>query len=106
MSDLETLLDRGTRAQVIAGLSYVGVLCFVPLMVRDNAFVHFHAKQGLVLWAWSVMAGMALFVPSIGRPFAMLSLIAIVMLSLMGLAAVALKKAYKLPLVYELANKI
>ncbi|GAB6053137.1 hypothetical protein JCM17960_19570 [Magnetospira thiophila] len=106
MSDLSTLLDRGPRARVLAALSYVGALCFIPLMVQNNAFVHFHAKQGLVLWAWSVVAGMALFVPVIGRPFAMLSMLAIIFLSVLGLGSVALKRAFKLPIVHSLSEQI
>ncbi len=42
---------------MMAALSYMGILCFVPLLTnREDEYVHFHAKQGLVLWMWAVIA--------------------------------------------------
>ena len=47
----------GVRTTVMAALSYLSVLCFVPLLVdRDYEFVYFHAKQGLVIWMCGVLA--------------------------------------------------
>ena len=58
----------GARTTVMAALSYLSVLCFVPLLVdRDDEFVYFHAKQGLVIWMWGVLALFALHVPVLGK---------------------------------------
>jgi len=41
----------------IALLSYIFVLCFVPLLLKqESAFAQFHAKQGLALFIVEVIA--------------------------------------------------
>ena len=97
----------GCRSQLLAALSYLGILCFVPLIIsRDDEFVYFHAKQGLVLWMWSVLAMFALHLPGIGKWLVGFSSMAVVILSLAGLASVALRRAWKLPLINTVAAKI
>ena len=97
----------GWRSQLLGALSYLGILCFVPLMVsRDDEFVYFHAKQGLVLWMWSVLAMFALHLPGIGKWLFGFSSTAVVIFSLAGLASVALRRTWKLPLIQSVAAKI
>ena len=44
----------GTRSRFMAIVSYLGILCLVPLIMnRDDEFVYFHAKQGLIIWMWA-----------------------------------------------------
>ncbi len=95
------------RSYIMGVMSYMGVLCFVPLMSSsDDEFIHFHAKQGLVIWAWSVLAVMALFVPGIGHLFFSMSALAVIGISIIGVISVLLRKAWKLPLIYTIASKI
>lgn len=48
--------------RLMAALSYVHILCLVPLLTqRDNKFVQFHAKQGLVLFVVEVVIFMGFF---------------------------------------------
>ncbi len=99
--------EIGVRSRVMAAMSYMGILCLVPLMMnKDDEFVYFHARQGLVIWMWSVFAVMALHLPGIGKPLFSVSAFAVLGLSLAGVAAVLLRKAWKLPLVHTLAVKI
>ena len=50
MATVEINTDQKMRTMILGGLSYLGVLCFIPLMASDkNEFVLFHARQGLVL---------------------------------------------------------
>ncbi|CAA7622366.1 hypothetical protein [Magnetospirillum sp. UT-4] len=96
-----------TRSQVFAAFSYVGVLCFVPLLMsRDDEFVYFHAKQGLVLWMWSMLAMFALHLPGVGKWVFGFSSTGVLILSLAGLASVALRRAWRLPLVSHAAAYI
>ncbi len=95
-----------TREKLMAGLSYLGVLCFVPLMFgRGDPFTHFHSRQGLVLWIWGVVA-LFLFPLPLGRVFFSFSSTAILVFSVVGLVSVALGRTWRLPLVYELAKKL
>lgn len=42
---------------LIGILSYVNILCLVPLVLRrDDSFIQFHAKQGLALFILEVFA--------------------------------------------------
>lgn len=95
------------RSSLMAGMSYLGILCFVPLLMnKDDEYVRFHAKQGLVLWTWSVLAMFALHLPGIGKWLFGLSSMAVVVLSVAGLASVAFRRAWKLPLVGYFSDKI
>ncbi|MBF0306800.1 MAG: hypothetical protein HQL38_12470 [Alphaproteobacteria bacterium] len=94
----------GTRSMLMAGMSYLGILCFVPLMMnKDDEFVHFHAKQGLVLWMWSVLAMFALHLPGIGKFLFGLSSMAVVVLALVGLVSVGFRRNWKLPIISSIA---
>ena len=95
------------RSRVMAALSYMGILCFIPLvMVKDDEFVYFHAKQGLVIWMWGVVATGAFFLPGIGKWFFSFSAITAVLFSVIGLSAVLLGRAWKLPIIHNIANRI
>ncbi|CAK0740457.1 Magnetosome protein MamF [uncultured Gammaproteobacteria bacterium] len=92
------------RSYFLAACSYLGVLCFVPLLFgRDDAFIHFHSRQGLVIWMWGVVA-LLLFPLPFGRLFFGVSSTAIMAFSAIGLISVLLGKTWKLPLVNDMAE--
>lgn len=95
------------RSRILASFSYLGVLCFVPLIINgEDEYVYFHAKQGLIIWMWGVVAAFALIIPGAGKVFFSFSMLAVLILSIVGLVSVMLDKAWKLPVVYPLASKI
>ena len=95
------------RIPLLAALSYLGILCFVPLVVnKDDEYVLFHSRQGLVLWMWSVLSLLALHLPVIGKWFFGFSSMAIVILSVAGLASVAFRRAWRVPLISSIAAAI
>ena len=99
--------EGGVRSRLMAALSYMGVMCLVPLIMnRQDEFVYFHARQGLVIWMWSVLAMLALYLPGVGKRLFTLSALLVVAFSLVGLVSVLLKKAWKLPLVYSIAARM
>lgn len=62
-------------------LSYLGIAVFIPLFYyRNDKFIYFHARQGLVLWIIAVVAILSLFLPGSGK---------FLFVALMGLYAVA-----------------
>jgi uncharacterized membrane protein len=88
----------------MAAMSYMGILCFVPLLTnKTDEFVYFHAKQGLVIWMWGVLAAFALHLPGIGKFLFSVLATAVLAFSLIGLVAVLLNKAWKLPLIHSVA---
>lgn len=51
MEKIQTNKHDVEEHKVSAALSYVGILCFVPLIFkRHSSFAHFHAKQGFLLF--------------------------------------------------------
>ena len=105
VSTLRTTGGLGSRVK--AALSYLGVLCFVPLILNgDDEFVYFHAKQGLVIWIWGILAIFALHLPGVGKWLFSFSGMAVLAFSLLGLTAVLLNRAWKLPFIHAVANRI
>ena len=101
--------ETGTsyKPLVMAALSYLGILCFVPLMRnKDDEYVQFHAKQGLVLWMVAVLSMFVLEIPGIGKWFFGFSSMLVLVLSVAGLVSVAFRRAWKLPLVGYIADRI
>jgi uncharacterized membrane protein len=90
----------------MAALSYLGILCFIPLLRGGNdRFIHFHARQGLVIWMWGVIALFLMPLP-FGRFVFNFSSTAILIFSVFGLVSVMLGQSWRLPLVHELAKKL
>lgn len=95
------------HTMVMASLSYLSVLCFVPLVMEKNdQFVSFHAKQGLIIWMWGVLALFALHIPGIGKWLFGLSSMAVVFFSALGLLSVVFQRAWKLPLISWVADRV
>lgn len=107
--DFPDLLKRETDnvTKVMAALSYFGMLALVPTIInRRDPYVSFHARQGLVLWIWEVLAVFSLAVPAIGRLFFQMSGVICFVLSVVGLISVMLGRAWKLPIVGGWAEKL
>ncbi len=97
----------GRRSRVMAIMSYLGILCLIPLVFsRDDEYVDFHARQGVALWIWGVVAILALYLPGVGKIFFNFSILIITFLSLVGMVAVVFDRAWRLPFVHHLAMKL
>lgn len=84
--------------KTIAALSYIWVLCLVPLLgKRDSEFAQFHAKQGLVLFIIEVIAGLFVWFPVFG-PLLMLVLLVI---SVIGIVKTLNGEWWEAPFIYE-----
>jgi len=91
---------------ITAALSYLSILVLVPFfMKKDNSFIMFHVKQGLVLLGLSLISYVLGFLPIINI-IAILVNLFIIVLSLFGLYNVFLQKTVPLPLVGKLSDKI
>jgi len=88
--------------KAIAILSYIGILCLVPLLAKkESKFAQFHAKQGLVLFIVEII-GMFLM-PLFG--LGVLINLAALIYSIIGIINVAGGKMSKLSLIGDLAEK-
>ncbi len=94
------------RSRLLAALSYLGILCFVPLLFsRGDRFVDFHARQGLVIWAWGVLALFSLVIPGFHWFFAFSSSV-IAVLSFIGVVSAVLLQTWKFPLIGDIADRL
>ncbi len=99
--------DKPAGGRIMALMSYLGVLCLVPLVLnRKEEFVRFHARQGLILWMWEVLAIFSLFIPVIGHAFFTISFFVCGMCSLMGILQVLANKSWKFPVIGNWAESL
>lgn len=103
----QTTVTAPERNTLMAVLAYLSILVIIPLLVvKNDAFVTFHVKQGLVL------AIIGLIVSALGMSmmiwilFPIISIInlGLLILSIMGIVNVVQGQEKKLPLVGHLAD--
>ncbi|MBF0610883.1 MAG: hypothetical protein G8345_08110 [Magnetococcales bacterium] len=107
MSGLHTNRKIGARARFMALISYLSVLCLIPLILDEqDAYVRFHSRQGLVLWIWGVLAIFSINVPGIGGFLFSISFVFITVSSLIGIASVLLARSWRLPILGRIADTL
>lgn len=97
--------DDVLDGKVIAILSYLSILCIIPLLFKkNNLFVLAHSKQGLVIF----VAEVAIFILHIilGMWFLKLGMFILLTLSFIGLLAVLRGQYIQIPVVSSIAEKI
>ncbi len=106
MSDKKTTTpkDQDVEAnKTVAALSYFWILCLVPLLgKKDSKFAQFHAKQGLVLFIIEVIGGLVFWFPLFGQ----LLMLALVVISVMGIVKALNGEWWEIPFIYEWSKKI
>jgi len=91
--------SASSDSNLMAALSYVWVLSIVMLIIKkDDEFVKFHAKQGLILFIASFIG----VVPFIGW----IIWLAVVVLDIVGFIKALSGERYKIPVVGDIAGKI
>ena len=93
--------------KLIAILSYIGVLCLIPLLTKkDDEFVFFHAKQGVVLFIAEVITAFVAAIPILGWIIATIAGLIWFVLSIIGIVNVLGDKKKELPILGKCAVKI
>jgi len=99
-----------TNSTILASLSYLGPLVFIPFIVgRGDSFVTFHTKQGLIVFAISVMCWLlsGFLMMSVPLVFILQIInIGILILIVIGILNALQKKEAILPLVGKYASHI
>jgi len=102
--------DKGTKAQVADGkvlaiLSYLSILCIAPLLLqKENKFILFHGKQGLVIF----LAQVAVFILHIvlGLWILKLGMFLLGVISFLGIISVLQGKKTTFPVISDIAEQI
>lgn len=95
--------------KVIAALSYVSLLCLIPLLVKkDSRFCQEHGKQGLVLFILEVAIWIVgMLIPFLGwfiiAPF---GTILVVVLAIIGIINALSGKFWEIPVIGQYRKQI
>ena len=106
----ETAPQQAKEQNTLMGiLSYIGPLVLIPLLVvKDDPFVKFHTKQGLILLIISVAVWVIqsmLMVPGLYMILSLVNL-GVLILAIIGIINVVKHKEEELPLVGQLAKHL
>ncbi|MFH1395154.1 MAG: DUF4870 domain-containing protein [Candidatus Omnitrophota bacterium] len=90
-----------------AVLSYLWILCLIPiLMKKEDPFVKFHARQGLMLFIVEVAIGIIGIIPFLGQIIYILGMLVCGILSLIGIVQVLMGNEWKMPVIGAWSEKI
>ena len=99
-----------SNERLMAALSYVGILCLIPLIfARHSAFVQVHAKQGLVLAIIGVVVQMlssTLWRAPFGGLLVSLIGLGILVVSIMGILKAFRGEKFEIQYISDWARKI
>ncbi len=96
---------RTEEGRLAAIMSYIPLLCFIPLLnMKDNKEARLHARQGVLLFLIELVAVLFL-VDGISDFVFKAILIVAVALSVVGIYFALQGKSYKLPVIGDLAEK-
>ncbi|MFH1857056.1 MAG: hypothetical protein ABH836_07550 [Candidatus Omnitrophota bacterium] len=92
--------------KVWAILSYLGILCLLPLLLKkENKFALFHGKQGLVLFIGETAISILSLGISIFAILWPLGFLLFGTLSITGIIQVLMGKYWKMPIAHDLSEK-
>ena len=95
------------EGKFFAVISYISFLCIVSLVLKkDNKFVLFHAKQGLVLFVIEVVSFVISIIPVLGWFLATVGWAIFTVVSLYGIWQSLQGKRYRIPLIAGIADNI
>ncbi|MFA6637070.1 MAG: DUF4870 domain-containing protein [Candidatus Omnitrophota bacterium] len=96
-----------TKDNISAILAYLWVLCLIPvLMKKDDPFVKFHARQGLMLFIIEVALGIIGIVPFLGVIISQIGGLVCLVVSVLAIIQVLKGNQWKIPYVGDWAEKI
>ena len=98
----KTVKEKNTGMAIIAY-----ILFFIPLLTesKNDPFVKYHVKQGIVLFVTSIALMAVGVVPIIGWIIAIFSPLIIIVLSILGIINAANGKEKQLPVIGQFADK-
>jgi uncharacterized membrane protein len=101
---------KNNERRGMAAVSYLGVLCLIPLLLaRDSEFAQHHAKQGLVLAILGFLlkiVGDLLWRVPFGGAVVMIAGLALFIVSIIGIVKALSGERFEIPYVSEWAKKV
>ena len=101
------IFNKKTENRILAAVSYLGILCLVPLLLKKNdKFVEFHAKQGLVLFIAEVIVWFINIIPFLGQMIWLMASLVFFAVSIIGLVKAWQGEKWEIPFLADYARKI
>ena len=96
-----------TDENIYAIFSYLSVLCLIPiLMKKDDEFVKFHSRQGLMLFTVEIGFMIINIIPVLGQLLNLFGMLACGIISIIGIVQVLQGNKWKIPVIGDWAEKI
>ena len=93
--------------KLIACLSYIGILCLVPLLAKkDSKYAQEHGKQGLVLLIAFVVVMVVGWIPILGWLVGFFGSLILLVLGLIALIKCLMGEFWEIPVIGQYRNKI
>ena len=95
------------EGKFFAAISYISFFCVLAMMLkRENKFAIYHAKHGLVLFVFEVVAFILSMIPFLGWFIRVIGLLFFILLSLWGIANSMQGNYSRIPFVSRIADSI
>jgi uncharacterized membrane protein len=99
----EVTKTKSNDSNIFAALSYVWILSIIFYVIKkDDEYVKFHARQGIVLFGLNILAAILFFL----GPISVLISLASFVLMVIGAVKAYSGEKYRIPVVAGLADKI
>ncbi len=103
---MEIKIDREDEKRVLAAISYIPLLFIIPLvLVKDDQFVHSHAKQGFVLFIVEVIIWVLSHIPLIDWLFRYIIGVIIFLVALYAFIEALVGKFWKIPIIGDISEE-
>jgi uncharacterized membrane protein len=103
---MEIKIDREDEKRIISAISYIPFLFIIPLvLVKDDSFVHSHAKQGFVLFIFEVANWVLSKIPLIGWIFKYIVGVILFLIALYAFIEALLGKYWKIPIIGDISEE-
>ncbi|MDH4358791.1 MAG: hypothetical protein OEV37_02500 [Candidatus Berkelbacteria bacterium] len=108
MADEAPKPSGGGKNVGMAVLCYLGILVLIPLLTdaKNDPFVKFHIKQGIVLLIFDIIISVIIAIPVIGWVVGTIGWILVLILFIMGIVNAVGGQEKELPVIGKFGEKI
>lgn len=92
--------------KLFGALSYLGILVLIPLLLKkDDSFIQWHAKQGLVVLIGQLIALVIMIIPIFGWVIGPIASFILFILAIIALVNALLGNQWQIPVIGQYASK-
>jgi uncharacterized membrane protein len=93
--------------KVVAALSYLGILCLVPLLAKkDSKYCQAHGKQGLALFLFEIILWFINIIPFLGQLLWLVFGLTCIVVSIIAIIKTLQGEYWEIPVIGEYSKRI